>query len=242
MESPIPRPFHPFTPEHYLTVALGFTVVAIILLTGRKGGWPRDFTRRLLVVLTLSSYPLSLAAWATLSAPKALDNYLPFHLCDIATFTSAAALLTGRRLACALTYYWGLAATLQALLTPAITVGFPNLPFVMFFIQHFAIVATALYLPLVQGWRPSSPWWRTPWQVYRWSVAYLLFALAINSLLKTNFAFALHPPENPSLIDHLGPWPYYLASMLAIALLLFSLLTLPFVKILGQPRKTSEPS
>ena len=58
---------------------------------------------------------------------------------------------------------------------------------------------------------------------------YLIVAMTINKLLGTNFAFAAHPPANPSLIDQLGPWPWYLLSMQGIALVFFYLLTLPFV-------------
>ena len=46
--------------------------------------------------------------------------------------------------------------------------------------------------------------------------------------LETNFAFASRPPDNPSLIDHLGPWPFYLFAMQGIALVLYLLLALPF--------------
>jgi len=53
-------------------------------------------------------------------------------------------------------------------------------------------------------------------------------AFLINTLLKTNFAFASRPPDNPSLIDHLGSWPFYLFAMQGIALVLYLLLALPF--------------
>jgi len=175
----------------------------------------------------LSAYPLNQAAWLSLGKQMELDNILPFHLCDIAAMTAGFALLTKRPALCALTYFWGLAATLQALLTPAVGVGFPNWPFITFFIQHFAIVGAALYLPIVEGWRPRQPLWSDPLRVYGWSVAYLAFALGVNHLLQTNFGFANRPPENPSLIDHLGPWPWYLLSMQAIAICLFLLLALP---------------
>ena len=52
----------------------------------------------------------------------------------------------------------------------------------------------------------------------------------VNRLLGSNFAFASHPPTNPSLIDQLGPWPWYLFAMQGIAVVFFLLLTLPFAK------------
>ena len=222
-----PMPFHPFSREHFVAVLTGAVVIALLLTAGRLGGRPRTSATALLAFLNLSSYPFSLAAWLSLGKSVPLDNLLPFQLCDIAAFTAGFALLTKRPLLCALTYFWGLAATFQALLTPALSVGFPSWAFFTFFIQHFAIVGTALYLPVVVGWRPKQPLWKAPVEVYGWSVAYLASSLVVNRSLDTNFGFSLHPPENPSLIDHLGPWPWYLVSMQAIAVTIFFLLALP---------------
>jgi hypothetical integral membrane protein (TIGR02206 family) len=221
-------PFHPFSREHYVTVAIGAVIIAALLLAGKRGGNSRQLATGFLAFINLASYPFNQAAWLSLGGKVALDNILPLHLCDIAAIIAGFALLTRRPILCALTYFWGLAATFQALLTPAITMGFPAWPFLTFFIQHFAIVAAALYLPLVEGWRPRQPLWKGPLEVYKWSVIYLSLVMGVNHMLGTNFGFATRPPDNPSLIDHLGPWPWYLVSMQAIAVLLFFLLALPF--------------
>jgi hypothetical integral membrane protein (TIGR02206 family) len=220
--------FHPFTPQHFTAIAVGTLVAAVFLVTGRRGGNARNLSTALLAFINLSVYPLSQAAWLTLEAPKSVDNFVPLHLCDIAAITAGFALITKRPLLCALTYFWGLAATVQGLLTPAITVGFPHLPFIMFFVHHFAVVTAALYLPLVEGWRPKYPFWKSPLETYAWSLVYLTVAMTANHLLGSNFAFASRPPDNPSLIDHLGPWPWYLLAMQAIAVTFFLLLALPF--------------
>ena len=222
-------PFHPFSREHLVTVVIGAVAIAVLLALGRRGGNGRTFSTALLAFLNLSAYPFNLAAWLSLGRPLPLDNILPFHLCDIAAIVAGFALITRSPMLCALTYFWGLAATFQALLTPAISVGFPEWAFITFFIQHFAIVAAALHLPIVEGWRPKQPLWRSPLEVYGWSVAYLLFAMAVNGVLGTNFGFASRPPDNPSLIDHLGPWPLYLFAMQGIAVCIFLLLAVPLV-------------
>ena len=228
------HPFHPLSQQHFLAVVIGFAAVAAFLMAGKKGGDSRKRAAVVLALINLASFPMSLAAWYTVDAPKSLDNFLPLQLCDVATFTAGLALLTKRPLLCALTYFWGLAATMQALLTPAISVGFPEFAFIVFFVQHFAIVAAAFYLPIVDGWRPRRPMWKAPLEVYGWSLVYLAIAMTVNKLLGTNFAFASHKPENPSLLDHLGPWPQYLCAMQVIAVALFYLLLLPFVRSPGK--------
>ena len=225
----MPAAFHPFTREHFVALGIGAVVAAGFIVVGRRGGSSRKFATRLLALINLAVFPLSVAAWHSLDMEKSVDNWLPFHLCDIAAVTAAVALLTKRPLFCALTYFWGLAATIQGLITPAITVGFPAWPFVMFFVHHFSVVTAALYLPLAAEWRPKRPVWRSPLEVLGWSLVYLAFAMTVNRLVGSNFAFASRPPDNPSLIDHLGPWPWYLLSMLGIAVGVFLLLALPFV-------------
>ncbi len=235
----MPHAFHPFTTEHFITLGVGTLAAVAFLLAGKRGGSSHQLATALLGFLCLSTYPLSEAAWMTVDLPKTWDNILPFHMCDIAAMTAGFALLTRRPMLCTITYFWGLAATAQALLTPAITIGFPALPFIMFFIQHFAVVIAALYLPIVLGWRPKSPWWRSPLEIFGLSVIYLFFILTINHWLGSNFAFVSHPPANPSLIDHLGPWPWYILSLLGIALVLYFLLALPFKRGKHSPREST---
>ena len=221
-------PFTPFTAEHLVPLAIGATLTALILLLARRSERWRLITTAIIAFLNLTAYAYSQAAWLSLDTPLALDNTLPFHLCDLTAIIAGFALLTRHRLLAAVTYCWGLAATAQALVTPALGVGHPSWPHVTFFVQHFAIIAAALYLPIVDGWRPKRPLWRTPLDALLLGIIYQLCSLAINARLDTNFGFTMHPPFNPSLIDHLGPWPWYLMAMWPIAFLLFFLLCMPF--------------
>lgn len=221
-------PFRPFTSEHYITLAIGFSLMAVLLVFAKRSEENQRIATAILAFLCLVSYPFALFAWR--GHPLSLDNILPLHLCDFAAIVAGFALFTRKRLLLTLTYFWGIAATTQALLTPAITIGPPALPYIHFFIQHFAIVAAALYVPIVLKWRPDAPWWKSPLIVFGISVIYQGFALLVNTVLKTNFAFASRPPDNPSLIDHLGAWPLYLFAMQALALVLYLLLALPFAR------------
>ena len=220
------NPFHPFSNQHFVTLAIGFVVILGLIIFAKRSEKKQRIATAIIAFLCLASYPFALFAWS--GHPQALDNVLPFHLCDLAAIVAGFALFTRRPLLLTLTYFWGVAATTQALLTPAISIGPPELPFIHFFVQHFAIVAAAIYIPIVLKWRPEMPWWKSPLKVFAISIAYQGIALLINVMLKTNFAFASRPPDNPSLIDHLGPWPVYLFAMQGIALALYLLLALPF--------------
>ena len=223
----MPPAFHPFSLEHLAAVATGAAVTVGLIVMGRTGHRGQVVSTGILAFLNLAAFAIVQFGWQAM--PEAtLEHAIPAHLCDIASILAGFALLTRRPLLCELTYFWGLAATIQGLLTPAIQLGFPSGPFFAFFLQHFAIVAAALYLPTVDGWRPAGPWWRSPLRALLWANAYLAVAMLLNTWLGTNFAFAAHKPENPSLLDHLGPWPWYLLSMQGVAVVFFTLLALPF--------------
>ena len=221
-------PFRPFTAEHYIALSVGFMLIAGLIIFAKYSEKNQRIATAVLAFLNLAAYPFALWAWQ--GYPRSLDNVLPLHLCDLAAIIAGFALFTQRRALLMITYFWGIAATTQALLTPAITIGAPSAPFFHFFIQHFAIVGAAFYIPIVLKWRPSGPWWRAPLIMFVISTAYQATALFTNFILHTNFAFASRPPDNPSLIDHLGPWPIYLFAMQAIALILYLILALPFRK------------
>ena len=225
--------FHSFSQQHLITLVVGFVVLGVLVVAGKHGGNRRKVATGVLAFANLSAYPLNVAAWLSLEVPWSLNNLIPLHLCDLAAIIAGFALLTRRSLLAALTYFWGLAATLQALFTPAITVVFPSPPYLVFFMQHFAVVGAALFLPIVDGWRPRQPLWLGPLEAFGWAIGYVLMVMSINRLLGTNFGFTSHPPANPSLLDHLGAWPWYIFSSLAIALALFFLLVLPFRRCRG---------
>lgn len=224
----MPPPFQPFGATHTAALVAGAAGIAILLVLGKSGGGKERVARSLLAFLNFAAFGYSQAAWASIEGGHDLDSSLPFHLCDVAAILAGFALLTGRRRLALLTYFWGLAATVQALATPAISIDFPHPAFISFFVHHFAVVGAALYLPVVGGWRPDRPWWKSPLEAWIWTALYAALASAANFALGTNFGFLARKPENPSLLDHLGPWPVYLLWMAVLAFAFFSLLVTPF--------------
>ncbi len=51
----------------------------------------------------------------------------------------------------------------------------------------------------------------------------------INLALGSNYLFIMHKPETASLLDVLGPWPWYILSMEALGFVIFFLLYLPWL-------------
>jgi hypothetical integral membrane protein (TIGR02206 family) len=155
-----------------------------------------------------------------------LRTSLPLALCDVALIVAAVACWAPRwSIGVELTYFWGLAGTLQAVVTPDLHAGFPQLEFFLFVVGHVGIVLAALYL--VIGLR-RVPRGGSVARVLTITAAYALFVGLFDWATGSNYMYLAAPPENPSLLSLLGPWPWYLLSATGVALILFVLLDAPF--------------
>lgn len=179
----------------------------------------------ILIGLSLASYPINQLALQATGGNHSLDATLPFHLCDITAVICGLALITRRPALCELAYFWGLAGATQGLLTPNIATTFPNPHFISFFILHGSITITALSLPLGLSWKPRLHAAR---RAFLWILAYAVGVSIINITLNTNFAYLMEKPQNSSLLDTMGPWPYYIPLFVATTAIAFYLLALPF--------------
>lgn len=221
--------FQVFSSSHFNALAWGGGIILLLLLLGKTSALGKKISATVIAFFCFAAYGISQYAWSKINEPTLLDNFIPLQLCDLAAIIAGFALLKKNYVLCELTYYWGLAATLQGLITPAIQYDFPHPTAFSFFIHHFAVVAAALYLPICDGWKPEYKFWKSPLRAWAWANVYLVIAMITNVILKTNFGFLMHKPETPSLIDHLGSWPYYLLAFEVIALAFFFILTLPFL-------------
>lgn len=214
-----------FGPDHlavlFLTVALP---ALLIFLVRSRGGERRiqPIAWGLAVSLILNQVIL-LVYVVRLGLP--LKEHLPLQLCDWAMLTCVAALLWRHRLAFELAYFWGLAGTLQAVLTPDLEYGFPNLGFILFSIAHSGIIVAILFLTLGLGMRPTL---RSLWKAFLGVQVYAAVTVLLNLWLGTNYGYLLRKPARPSLLDYLGPWPWYIVSLELVGLALFFLFYAPF--------------
>lgn len=211
--------------EHLLTVAIIVTVVAALTLTARlvPGRWT-ILAGRILAVLLIANES-SWWLWLALHGGFPIGYALPLQLCDVACFAAAGALWTRRVLLVELTYFWGLAGTLNGLLTPEVANHFPDYLFFQYFIAHGAIVGAALFLVVGIGIRPRA------WAALR-VFGYTLGLLAVDAVadvaLQANYLYLRHTPGVHSLLDVFGPWPLYIIGAAGVTLLVFAILDLPF--------------
>ena len=214
---------------HIGALALLAAITVLMIRRCRKGA-NSSHAKSAIVLLSFccfAAYPINQAAWESTGGAASLDAVVPFHLCDIAAFLCGFALITRRYLLCELSYFWGLAGTLQGLLTPNLPYDFPHPVFLAFFMQHGVVVITALVLPMGLGWRPRQGAWL---RAFGWLLLYAVLATLVNLTIGTNFGFLMRKPTEASLLDIMPAWPGYIAFLICIGGIMFYLLDLPFKK------------
>lgn len=220
----MPAAFHSFGPSHLAVLGVCGGVLLFLALLRRFHPGSARMAECVLACLLLLDWPLAaFSHWR--SGTLTWDTGLPFHLCDIAGIAGGIALLTHHRLAAEIVYFFGMAGTLQGLITPNLDVDFPDPRFIMFFVLHGGVVVTALHLVTSLKCRPR------PWAVPRMvglTIVYAFIVGAVNLSLNSNFAFLCEKPAQASLMDALGPWPWYIGSLVILCGVFYSVLDAPF--------------
>ena len=150
---------------------------------------------------------------------------LPMQLCDWALVATVIALTLRWQTCFELAYFWGLAGTVQALITPAVDATTACRVF-GFFVVHSVIPASVLWLMFEFKMRPLRGAFG---RVLIWSEVYLVLALLANAATGANYGFLAGRPTTHSLLDFFSDthWLYVLEINLT-GLLFFLILDLPW--------------
>ena len=211
--------------EHLTTLGVIAVFIAALVTAARlrPGPWTVVAGRTLALVILVNEcgWWVWLAGQHTWSASYAL----PLQLCDVVAFVAAGALWFRQPLLVELTYFWGLAGTANALISPDLPDHFPSYLFLQYFIAHAAIVAAALFLVIGLRIAPRRG------AVLRVLVLTLTLAAVdagANVVTGGNYMYLRHTPGVASLLDLMGPWPWYIGAAAGLAVVLFFCLDLPF--------------
>jgi hypothetical integral membrane protein (TIGR02206 family) len=231
--------FHAYSASHFtvifLTIAL--PLVLALVVHGTKSRFLERSICFAISALLLINYVAYLIV-ARQFGVAAWQKMLPMQLCDWAMAVIIVALWTGSRRWLEIAYFWGIGGTLQALITPNLRFGFPDLRFISFFVAHSGIIIGIIFLMLIYGFRPR------PIGILRtiaWTEFYFVIAFTVDLLTGENYGFLLHKPEAASLLNVLSDsrLPYLLEFHL-LAWVFFCVLYAPFA-IVDLIRKGETP-
>ena len=156
-----------------------------------------------------------------------LRNSLPLQLCDIVAIIAALEFARPSRNVHALAYFWGVALSSQALVTPDLAGGPSTLGFWAFWVYHLFVVGSGIYAVTVRAFRPA---WRDLRLAILAGLTYAIPVFALDAALELNYGYlGRSNPGQPTLIDLLGSWPLRVVFMVALAILAMILFGLPWL-------------
>lgn len=223
------RQFEAFGWSHASAVVVLVAVAGALVVIGRRyHGSPTERRLSRGLALVFAAFLVPVQAYYLLPGQGESKYSLPLQLCDLATMCTVWALWTHSSTAFALTYFWGLTLTAQAFVSPELTApDFPSLQFLSFFGMHSLVLWAAIYLTWGVGLRPD-------WRSYRVAILVTLgwgvTMFGFNQLAGTNYGFLTAKPLAASLLDVLGPWPWYLLSEAILGATAWAMITWPWVR------------
>jgi len=222
----VDTPFVPFGQQHLVAVAVILCAVAglVALLRVTESV---TATRRLAVALALAlvaseAFKLWFRVWLY---GEPAGQFLPLHLCGASALLMAWVLWFRSYGGFEVGYFWGMAGSMQALLTPDLPVGFPSLAFIGFFLGHGLVILAVIFAIAAYDFRPTL---RSVGKAIAVTIAYMAVIAPLNYPLDANYLYLRHKPEQPSIIDFLGPSPLYVGSLMLVGSALCLLYYLPF--------------
>lgn len=242
------------TTHHLLSLGAFAMVVVVMVLSGRAHD---KLTRRIGAVIGLGVWLLS-GVFYTLPANIEPDKSLPIQACDLLALLAPLTLFRPSRLLQAVVYFGGFGLTTQAFVTPTSDIGGPdNIKFWIFWLLHGVILATAIYVVMVDRFRPAFEDLRNAvlfWGGYAIAMIALNYVTYLGGLNDgQGWYYGYLGPTLPdivsgSVLKHLGEWPLRPLLMMLLAMSIFVLLYLPWLlvpgrhdKALDQPGSASAP-
>ncbi|QPC46522.1 TIGR02206 family membrane protein [Mangrovibacillus cuniculi] len=212
------NPFSFGSLSHLIMIFLLFTIAAIMIFS--RNSLRNNNNRKIEIFLgiTLLTVEWGYYWWLLQTGYWSVSTSLPLELCSITLYTCILFLLTGWKPAGTFLYYAGIAGALQAVLTPVLFIGFPHFRFFHFFYIHMAIILVAIYAVVVKDIVPT---FRNAVISFSTLLVLACIIIFINRSTGGNYMFLQRKPSTASLLDVLGPYPYYVFSLSALALGIF---------------------
>lgn len=153
-----------------------------------------------------------------------LQSLIPLHLCYFLNLLFPLLIWKKRIAAFDWIYPIVMAGCLQALFTPDLDQTAPHYYNLRYWFVHAGLIHTMLYVIVVFGFRPTFM------GIFKCILAinvYSFMVIPINYLLNTNFLY-LREPAKGSIMEALGPWPWYIIYIELLMFVFFAVVYLPF--------------
>jgi len=221
-------PFVPFGSAHIITLGvIGLLVFALpISLISISGSRKLVIAKVLAVFLVLSELGKPLVSVLIYQNP--INISLPLHLCGVAAFLIAWMLWRQSYKSYEVAYFWGVGGGIPAMLTPDLMAAFPHPSFFYFFISHGLILLGVMYATFIFSFRPRLA---SVGKAIISTLGLMAVIYPINLVLNSNYMYLLAKPEQLTLMELMGTWPWYILTLTLLGIVVYLICYFPFVFI-----------
>ncbi|WP_317190625.1 YwaF family protein [Winogradskyella marina] len=160
----------------------------------------------------------------------ACDNYnfktdLPLYLCSLMALLIPIFTYYRKYWMFEILVFWIIGGTLQAVITPDITKGFPSFDYFRYWMVHLGLLAIIFYFIFELKMKPTL---KSVFKSFLALQVYVLMMVGLNYILDANYFYLNEKPKSASILDYFGDWPFYIVVVQLIVIPLFLLIYLPF--------------
>ncbi len=219
--------FEAYTMEHFLPIIIAILVAWVSIVVANTRFTERQKT---LLGTFLSLFPfLCIIGRMTYlmldgSFDPALD--LPFFMCRFIALILPIVIFLRHRFMLGILYFWVLAGTVNAVITPDLLFNFGHWEYILYFVYHLMLIVAIIYAVCVYKFRVG---WRDYWNAVIGVIVFTVFSIGVNFMLKANYNYLSAKPEVASILDYMGPWPWYIIVVYLLMFFLFFLALLPYL-------------
>ena len=213
-----------FSNEHLITVGIGFISCILLVFLGFFTEKKATFAK--IVAIAVLGVKIAELLFRHHYYGETVAELLPLHLCPIVIILSIFMMFFHSEVLFQPVYFWSIGAFF-AILMPDIRDGMSNFASQSFFITHFFILFSTAYAFVHFRFRPTRAGFLCSFLLLV-TLAFVMYF--VNNKLGTNYLYVNHPPVTKSLMDFMGPWPYYIFSLAGIDIAISFFMYLPFRK------------
>jgi hypothetical integral membrane protein (TIGR02206 family) len=212
--------------EHLITLLVSFIIgFALIWISNRYLSEKQQVTLITIIALIVWLSQMGKIVIRLNLGVFDIKEDLPLHLCNMMPFLVPFVMYSKNRKWWAVLFFWIMAGTFQALITPTLKDSFPHYEFWRYFIVHGGLVFCMLYGIFVFDFRLT---WRDALRAGILLNVLAFFMYHISVFLDANYLYLRWKPDGDTIYNLLGPWPYYILSLEVLLVVLFSIILLPF--------------
>ena len=154
-----------------------------------------------------------------------LARDLPLNICSYSLIIALASLITRNKFCFEFSYFIGVTAGLQSLLTPGISYIYNQTEYILFFMHHSLMVILPLWNVFVVGITTSK------YAIFRTMLFLNLMVIpvgVINWLTQSNYMYVCEKPVNDSPFI-VGDWPWYMLGLQMAGIIMMLIAAIPMI-------------